>query len=149
MLGVPAESLAQQTSPGAAKKRSWRFWVIAVTASLAIICFVCVGYAGIEILHLARNDAQAHTMARILAHRIRSRDPAFENVVENISTWHNGHDMPATACERVWNRHYAAIVGAVKTEAELAALRELIRSVCEEYHYDPELVAIRVRVEPK
>jgi hypothetical protein len=102
---IPTVSFPHASAGCAAWKRSWRFWLFGVTAPVAVLCCVCVTYVGIEILQLASNDARALRMARILAHLIRSCVSAFKNVVENVSNWRNGHDMPATAYERLWNRH--------------------------------------------
>jgi hypothetical protein len=130
-------------------RRTWRFWIVVTATALSIVCCIAIVIVSFEVILLMGNDADARAMARILVSRIRSRDPAFKGVVENVSFWQNHRPASATALERLWNRQYPAIVGTVKSEAELDALRDLIRVVCEEHHYDAELVWAPVRVEDR
>jgi hypothetical protein len=145
-MSEPIESLPGP-SPVLRGRRSRILWISIFVFS--VICVTILVIAGAQLIILLGNDARARGMSRILAERFRERDPEFKDVwAGGLSTWENGRSMPATALEKMWNRHYPVIAGKVKSEEELARVRELIRVTCEEFHYDSNLVHFLTRVEP-
>jgi hypothetical protein len=129
------------------RNRKRRRWLLVALWTVGVFATLYVGYIAFELATLIRNDKKAEQMWMILGRRIRARDPQFKDVFQNLLPWSNGLNQPATATERAWNRHYPAVVGKVRSEAELSALRDLISDVCNEYQYDPELVVFLVQIE--
>ena len=127
------------------KARRWLFVAGSIVGGLAI---VYLGIAAVVLAVLMWNDYKAKQMWNALGRRIRLRDPQFKDVYENLSYWQNGRPQNANVFEQAWNRAYPAVVGKVRNQAELDAVHELIREVCDDYQYDPELVIVRVRIEP-
>jgi hypothetical protein len=112
------------------------------------LAIVYLGIAAVVLAVLMWNDYKAKQMWNALGRRIRLRDPQFKDVYENLSFWQNGRPQNANAFEQAWNRAYPAVVGKVRNQEELDAVHDLIREVCDDYQYDPELVIVQVRIEP-
>jgi len=131
------------------RRRTWLRWLISAGTALGLVGGIVAILVSLQVLQLLTQDAQARGMWHTLGRRLRARDPQFKNVYENLSSWGNHRPQTATPIERLWNRQYPAVVGTVENDAQLEALRDFVRVVCAEHHYDPELVWMPVRVEPR
>jgi hypothetical protein len=100
-----------------------------------------------------RKDVHADEVSRALQARLAAHRPPLgagqplPPHAGGLSYWANHQPPAAPLVDRWWNSAYPAVAGTVANQRELEQVREIVRAVCAERGYNPELVAFFVEVD--